>query len=58
MYESMKGRVETVVERGKVEDEYITCDEERQVFSKWTDQFTRQNHPTVIQVYIINLFNT
>ncbi|KAJ9148095.1 hypothetical protein P3X46_030189 [Hevea brasiliensis] len=54
MYECMKGRVENVVERGKVEDEYITSDKEREVFSKWTDKFTRQNHPTVIQVFLDN----
>ncbi|KAF2313474.1 hypothetical protein GH714_011162 [Hevea brasiliensis] len=54
MYECMKGRVENVVERGKVEDEYITSDKEREVFSKWTDKFTRQNHPTVIQVLLDN----
>ncbi|GMN31471.1 hypothetical protein TIFTF001_003270 [Ficus carica] len=46
----MKARVEKVVERGKVGDEYITGEEERQAFNKWTDGFTRQDHPTVIQV--------
>ena len=50
MYTSMKGRVENVVERGKVGDEYITCEEEREAFNKWTEGFTRQDHPTVIQV--------
>ncbi|XP_057510217.1 cellulose synthase-like protein G3 [Actinidia eriantha] len=54
MYKSMKGRVENVVERGKVEDEYITCEEEREAFNKWTEEFTRQDHPTVIQVLLEN----
>ncbi|PSS11207.1 Cellulose synthase-like protein [Actinidia chinensis var. chinensis] len=54
MYKSMKGRVENVVERGKVEDEYITCEKEREAFNKWTEGFTRQDHPTVIQVLLDN----
>ncbi|KAH7550099.1 hypothetical protein JRO89_XS13G0135000 [Xanthoceras sorbifolium] len=52
MYESMKVRVEHVLEMGKVSDEYITSDQERKVFDKWTDGFTRQDHPTVIQVLL------
>ena len=46
----MKERVENVVESGKVEDEYITCEEEREAFNQWTEGFTCQDHPTVIQV--------
>lgn len=34
MYESMKIRVEHVMEKGKIEDEYITSDEERQIFNQ------------------------
>ncbi|XP_028117505.1 cellulose synthase-like protein G3 isoform X2 [Camellia sinensis] len=53
MYESMKARVENVVERGKVGDEYITNQQQREAFNKWTSQgFTRQDHPTVIQVLL------
>lgn len=52
MYEIMKTRVENVVERGKVEEEYITSEEQRQMFNKWTDGFTRQDHPTIIQVLL------
>ncbi|XP_021279038.1 cellulose synthase-like protein G3 isoform X1 [Herrania umbratica] len=52
MYESMKVRVEHVVETGKVGEEYITSDHDRHALSKWTDEFTRQNHPTVIQVLL------
>ncbi|XP_062146669.1 cellulose synthase-like protein G3 isoform X2 [Alnus glutinosa] len=54
MYDSMKFRVENAVERGKVGDEYITGEEERKAFLKWTDGSTRQNHPTVIQVLLEN----
>ncbi|CAK9147464.1 unnamed protein product [Ilex paraguariensis] len=52
MYESMKIRVETVVERGKVSDEYVSSEEEREAFNKWTQGFTRQDHPSVIQVLL------
>ncbi|KAF2318135.1 hypothetical protein GH714_041488 [Hevea brasiliensis] len=50
MYESMKMRVEHDVEKGKISDEYITGDEERQAFNRWTHNFTSQDHPTVIQM--------
>ncbi|KAF8087198.1 hypothetical protein N665_0595s0011 [Sinapis alba] len=50
MYEDMKSRVEHVVDSGKVETEYITCDQFRGVFDLWTHKFTRQEHPTIIQV--------
>lgn len=53
MYESLKVKVENVVERGKIGDEYITHELQRQAFVKWTDEFTRQEHPSVIQVVII-----
>lgn len=50
----MKARVENVLERGKVGEEYITEELQRRALSKWTDgSFTRQDHPTVIQVICI-----
>ena len=52
MYHSMKIKVENVVKRGKVGDEYIIGEEEQKAFNKWKDSFTRQDHPTVIQVCI------
>ncbi|KAF5478060.1 hypothetical protein F2P56_004650 [Juglans regia] len=53
MYESMKRRVEKVLEKGKVGEEYITEELERKAFSKWVDHgFTWQDHPTVIQVLL------
>ncbi|PPS12082.1 hypothetical protein GOBAR_AA08551 [Gossypium barbadense] len=53
MYETMKMSVEHVVETGKISEEYNTSDDVRQAFSQWSiDGFTRQNHPTVIQVLL------
>ncbi|XAR55156.1 Cellulose synthase (UDP-forming) [Bertholletia excelsa] len=52
MYESMKAKVEEVVERGKVSNDCISNKEGGETFSKWTEGFTRQNHPTVIQVLV------
>ncbi|KAG9145883.1 hypothetical protein Leryth_021333 [Lithospermum erythrorhizon] len=52
MYESMKSRVEAVLEMGKVPTEYITSEEEDRAFSKWEQDFTRLDHPTVIQVLL------
>lgn len=55
MYEDMKSRVEHVVDSGKVETEYITCDQFRGVFDLWTQKFTRQEHPTIIQVFKLSI---
>ncbi|KAI8546191.1 hypothetical protein RHMOL_Rhmol07G0098100 [Rhododendron molle] len=52
MYESMKERVENVVDSGKVTDDCITNEQERQAFNKWTPGFTRQEHPTVVQLRV------
>ncbi|KAL0331058.1 UNVERIFIED_CONTAM: Cellulose synthase-like protein G3 [Sesamum angustifolium] len=53
MYESMKTKVEGAVEIGKVNDEYICSEEERQILTQYrTKDFTRQNHPSVIQVLL------
>ncbi|KAG2680823.1 hypothetical protein I3843_11G116300 [Carya illinoinensis] len=54
MYDNMKIRVDNAVERGKVGDEYMTGEEERRAFNRWTEGFTRQDHPTVIQVLLEN----
>ncbi|CAN8274105.1 unnamed protein product [Cochlearia groenlandica] len=50
IYEDMKNRVEHVVESGKVETKFITCDQFRGIFDLWTHKFTRHDHPTIIQV--------
>ncbi|KAM3396583.1 hypothetical protein P3S68_000095 [Capsicum galapagoense] len=53
MYESMKTRIENVIERGRVDEDYINNDEELQAFTKfWTAGFTRHNHPSIIQVLL------
>ncbi|KAL8536399.1 hypothetical protein ACS0TY_011861 [Phlomoides rotata] len=51
MYEKMKMKVEDIVERGKIKEEYISSEEERQILSQyWAKDFSRQNHPSIIQV--------
>ncbi|GFP98070.1 cellulose synthase-like protein g3 [Phtheirospermum japonicum] len=53
MYESMKMKVENMVERGKIGEEYISSKEERQVLGQfWAKGFNRQNHPSVIKVLL------
>ncbi|CAN1779048.1 Cellulose synthase-like protein G3 [Linum perenne] len=50
MYVNMKLKVEHVLERGKVDEQFINDIEENRIFDKWTDKFTKQNHPSIIQV--------
>lgn len=51
MYESMKIRVENVIERGEVCPDYIANESQHQAFNKFRKPgFTRANHPTIIQV--------
>ncbi|XP_038875597.1 cellulose synthase-like protein G3 [Benincasa hispida] len=52
MYEHMKMKVEDVVEKGKVGDEYINGEEDRLTFHKWDKSFTPQSHPTIIKVLL------
>lgn len=51
LYENMKIRVENVVDKGSVNgsDYNITDEDEVGVFNKWTDRFTSQDHPSIIQ---------
>ncbi|RZC43975.1 hypothetical protein C5167_036918 [Papaver somniferum] len=50
LYEEMRRKVDQVMEQGYVDDDIVN-EEERQVFHKWrVNEFTRQHHPTVIQV--------
>ncbi|CAN1138925.1 Cellulose synthase-like protein G3 [Linum perenne] len=51
MYESMKQKVEHVLESGKVEEQYII--NEREAFDKWTHSFTKRDHPSVIQQVLV-----
>ncbi|MQL99285.1 hypothetical protein Taro_032006 [Colocasia esculenta] len=48
MYQTMKEKVENVAERGWVRDE----DMPDQAFGEWTPGFTRQEHPSIIQVLL------
>ncbi|KAL6313238.1 hypothetical protein AAG906_018704 [Vitis piasezkii] len=52
MYERMRDRVENVVKRGSISNDYIPDQREIEAFSRWTDEFTPQNHPPVIQVLL------
>ncbi|GMI96249.1 cellulose synthase like G3, ARABIDOPSIS THALIANA CELLULOSE SYNTHASE-LIKE G3 [Hibiscus trionum] len=52
MYKEMKGKVEHVVDKGEIMDEYITDDQRRQAFNQWTNGFTPADHPTVIEVIL------
>ncbi|MBA0801042.1 hypothetical protein Gohar_011433 [Gossypium harknessii] len=52
MYEDMKVKVEHVIDKDEVTDEYITDHQQRQAFNKWTKSFTRMDHPTVIQIIL------
>lgn len=53
MYESMKMKVESVVAKGKVSDEYISSEEESQILNQYrTKDFSKQNHPPIIQVLL------
>lgn len=42
----MKAKVKHALEKGEVDDQ------QHEIFNKWTDNFTRQDHPAVIQVCI------
>ncbi|CAI9117357.1 OLC1v1018734C1 [Oldenlandia corymbosa var. corymbosa] len=50
MYDNMRNRIQNATKSTKVE-EYIN-ESEHEAFSKWTDDFTRENHPAVIQVLL------
>nr|XP_043629656.1 cellulose synthase-like protein G3 isoform X2 [Erigeron canadensis] len=53
MYESLKIRVENVVERGEVCPHYITNEAQNLTFSKYRiSGFTRSNHPAIIQLRV------
>ncbi|RVX04108.1 Cellulose synthase-like protein G3 [Vitis vinifera] len=45
-------RVENVVQEGTISRDYMTNEGESEAFSRWTDEFTPQNHPPVVQVLL------
>ncbi|KAL0546964.1 hypothetical protein IC582_016883 [Cucumis melo] len=57
MYEEMKRKVEDVIEKGEVGDEFIHGEEERLTFNKWTKSFTPQSHPTIIKICVLESKN-
>ncbi|KAG5589466.1 hypothetical protein H5410_039980 [Solanum commersonii] len=55
MYENMITRINNVVERGKVNEEYISNEDEQEAYSKYSsDGFTPHHHPSIIQVLLAN----
>lgn len=55
MYERMKSRVEKVVQSGGVCLDEVKESEIRDAFSKWTPNFSRRHHPTIIKVSPIHV---
>ncbi|XP_071703795.1 cellulose synthase-like protein G3 [Rutidosis leptorrhynchoides] len=51
MYENMKATIQNVMDRGIIDVGQISHNKVK-VFSKWTPLFTRQQHPTVIEVLL------
>ncbi|KAF3628384.1 Cellulose synthase-like protein G3 [Capsicum annuum] len=55
MYENMISRISNVVERGKVNKEYISKKDEHQAYTKYSsDKFSTNHHPSIIQVLLAN----
>lgn len=51
LYETMKLRVDEVMKRGRVGDEYVTHETGRKALSRWTGKnFDRQDHPAIVEV--------
>ncbi|KAL8266671.1 hypothetical protein R6Q59_004015 [Mikania micrantha] len=54
MYEDMKMRIQCVMDQGTISLDQIKDDRKIKAFRKWTTGFTRQQHPTVIEVLLKN----
>lgn len=52
MYEEMKATIEGVVNQGSINVDQLIDDRTVKAFSKWTADFTSQQHPTVVEVFI------
>ena len=50
MYQNMRDRMENVVHKRSICHDYITNGGEGEAFNRWTNGFTPQNQPSVIQV--------
>lgn len=53
MYEEMKATIEGVVDQGSINVDQLIDDRMVKAFSKWTPEFSRHQHPTVVEVFII-----
>uniref|UniRef100_A0A7N0ZXY1 Uncharacterized protein n=1 Tax=Kalanchoe fedtschenkoi TaxID=63787 RepID=A0A7N0ZXY1_KALFE len=49
LFDDMKSRIEAVIENGKVPDEVSAF---HKGFSEWNSEFSKQNHPSVVQIVI------
>lgn len=56
MYETMKERVESALEKGGVSADLVSSEEDKHIFQKWKE-FSRNNHPSVVQVWFLLLIN-
>ncbi|KAF3339044.1 cellulose synthase-like protein G3 [Carex littledalei] len=57
MYEAMKERVESAVEKGSVSADLVSSEQNQHIFQKWK-QFSCNNHPVVIQVLLQSSLDT
>ncbi|XP_078150223.1 cellulose synthase-like protein G3 [Carex rostrata] len=57
MYDAMKERVESALEKGSVSADLVSSEEDQQIFQKWK-QFSRNNHPAVVQVLLQSSIDT
>ncbi|KVH95318.1 Cellulose synthase [Cynara cardunculus var. scolymus] len=54
MFEKMKDTIQNVVDRGTIDEDEINDDPAIKAFAKWTREFTRHQHPTIIEVLLKN----
>ncbi|XP_078431361.1 cellulose synthase-like protein G3 [Wolffia australiana] len=52
LYQRMKERVEKTMELGRVDPGFVTSEEEQDMLNKWGAEFSRQEHPPIIQVLL------
>ncbi|XP_078150226.1 cellulose synthase-like protein G2 isoform X3 [Carex rostrata] len=57
MYETMKERVESGLEKGSVSAELASSEEDQHIFIKWK-QYSCNNHPAVVQVLLQSSIDT
>ncbi|XP_078150950.1 cellulose synthase-like protein G3 [Carex rostrata] len=57
MYDAMKEKVESALDKGNVSAEIVSSEEYQHIFRKWKD-FSHNNHPTVVQVLLESSIDT